>query len=213
MWIQSYDEDGNIRYEDGDGDNFDTFREQYGMNKSEVTDFFKNNGMESYLPQAREGFFGKIKDALFGKKAPGIDVGSSFTSDTYLKADIDALSDQQFVDQLAFAMAHSMGTGKDGFLVGDYFTGVGPGTSVAVSVKDVFLRTSDGNIPLRFLSVPTNFGAIGFHYSPRGKFNDTITFDPVNPNPKRYAPAMQLRTAKGYYSKFSYFHYTKRWRR
>ena len=213
MWIQSYDEDGNSRYEAEEGDNFDTFREQYGMSKSEATDFFNNNGMKSYLPQAREGFFGKIADAVLGQKAPGVDVGSSFTSDTYLKADINALSDQQFVDQLTFAMAHSIDTGKEGLVIGDYFTGVGPGTSVAKTVKGAFLRTGDGNIPLQFLSVPTDFGAIGYHYTMTGGYNNTFTYDPVNPNPKFRNPAMQIRVGNGYESKFSYFHYSKNWRK
>ncbi|MEO1023893.1 MAG: RHS repeat-associated core domain-containing protein, partial [Bacteroidota bacterium] len=182
MWIQSYDEDGNIRYEAEEGDNFDTFREQYGMSKSEATEFFTNNGMESYLPQAREGFLGKIADAIFGQKAPGINAGSSFTSDTYLKANIDALSDQQFVDQLAFGMSHAIATGKEGLVISDYFTGVGPGTPVTKKIKpsaNTFLRTGEGNIPLVFLSLPTRFGAIGFHYTMTGGDNNTFTFDPV----------------------------------
>ena len=158
MWIQSYDEDGNIRYEAEDGDNFTTFMNQYDLSLDEAWDWFSSNGLSDYLPQ-NVGPGSAYREGVGDAGIMNIKAGTSFISDTYLKANIDVLTDQQVLDQLSFAFTHANATGENNLNLNNYFSGLGKSTSgVYRNIENGgFLRTREGNIPIIAANVPRNY--------------------------------------------------------
>ena len=170
LWIQRYEEDGEVIFEAEEGDNFDTFQEQYGLSKDEATKWFNEHGLSDYLPEKRDGIAGWLGFT----KTPGIDEGTSFTSTMgHLKADVGALSDQQLVDQLSFGLSHAIGTGSESLNLADYFSGIGPGNPTHRRIHEAagtFIRSNDGNIPVSYLEFPLNWQNDNL-----GLFNFTVT--------------------------------------
>jgi RHS repeat-associated protein len=179
LWVQRYDDDGNIIFEAEEGDNFDTFRSQYGLSTDEATKWFEAHGLGKYLPKRHAGFLG-----LLGfTKTPGIGVETTFNSTMgHLKANVSELSDQQLVDQISFSLSHAIGTSSQSLNLVDYFTGIGPGKPTHRRIFEAagtFIRSESGNIPVTYVEFPLNWQTENI-----GLFNFTITPHRDRPDPR-----------------------------
>ena len=119
LWIQKTDEDGNVTFVAEEGDNFETFMDQYGLSKEKAKKWFKEHGMSEYLPQEKEA--GGLLGLLGVEKTvyPTVGKGTSFQSEMgHLKLSVENIREsggllsgisseakQDLVNQLTFAVA------------------------------------------------------------------------------------------------------------
>ena len=179
LYIQYVDANGNTVLEAEDGDDFDSFRRQFGLSKADATTFFEENGLAQYLPSIQETFFGLIRRSV----GPSLDAGTSvILSGDPLKLAFGEATEKQKLAQLILAFDLAFTNGSAFIDLPDYFSELSAqGTSysrfsgsINVDGTSVYLNVTD--FPLKFWNENIYIHPTNKQVTVGGKYKENYLF-------------------------------------